>query len=318
MTTASTHPESQSGIEFSVLITCYYEENSIDEFYRRLSATLESLNRSYEIIFVNDGSRDGTWKKLKAIFAKDPNVHAVLDLFKNSGQLAAGTAAVNESRGSALVFIDSDLQLAPEDLPSLVAEYDRGFDLVTGYRKNRKDSLFRIVPSLLANVIMRRVSHSKVRDFGCTFKIFNGLAVRAFHFGPWHVMSFVDVISKIDRIAEVPVTHYPRRYGKSGWTFTKLMKYNTDNLVTLSERPFQLSALLCLGAVLLLAARILLYRFYPFIILKSVSNGLLLNAILVALLVNVALLSFAGEFAIRSFFAHRAVPQYIAREKLSR
>lgn len=318
MTPVSTPGEQQSGIEFSVLITCYYEENSIDEFYRRLSATLQGLNRSYEIIFVNDGSRDGTWEKLKAIFAKDPHVHAVLDLFKNSGQLAAGTAAVNESHGSALVYIDSDLQLAPEDLPRLVAEYDRGFDLVTGYRQNRKDSLFRIVPSYLANIIMRRASHSKVRDFGCTFKIFNALAVRAFQFGPRHVVSFVEVISKIDRIAEVPVTHYPRRYGSSGWTFTKLFKYNTDNLVILSERPFQTTALLCLGAALLLAVRILLYRFYPFVILKAVSNGLLLNAILIALLVNVALLSWAGEFAIRSFFAQRAVPQYIVREKLSR
>ena len=122
MTTPSTSsPKAQSAIELSVLITCYYEENSIDEFYRRLSVTLESLNRSYEIIFVNDGSRDGTWEKLKAIFAKDPHVRAVLDLFKNSGQQAAATAALSESRGRALVYIDSDLQLAPEDLPVLVA-----------------------------------------------------------------------------------------------------------------------------------------------------------------------------------------------------
>lgn len=314
MSTAASLPD----IEFSVLITCYYEENSIDEFYRRLSATLESLHRSYEIILVNDGSRDGTWEKLKAIFAKDPHVHAVIDLYKNSGQQAAQTAALNESRGRALVYIDSDLQLAPEELPLLVAEYDRGFDMVTGYRKNRKDSLLRIVPSFLANIVMRRASHSKVRDFGCTFKIFNAVPVRAFQFGPNHATSFVEVISKIDRIAEVPVTHYPRRYGGSGWTFTKLMKYNTDNIVILSERPFQATALICLVVALLIVLRVLLYEFYPFIILKSVSNGLLLNAIFVALLITVALLSVVGEFAIRSFFAHRAIPMYIVREKLSR
>jgi len=203
-------------------------------------------------------------------------------------------------------------------LPRLVAEYDRGFDLVTGYRERRQDSLFRIAPSYLANIIMRRASHSKLRDFGCTFKIFNALPVRAFGFGPRHAISFVEVISKIDRIAEVPVTHYPRRYGRSGWTFKKLMKYNTDNLVILSERPFQATALLCLGTALLLAVRILLYRFIPFIILPSVSHGLLLNAILIALLVNVALLSLTGEFAIRTFFANRAVPLYIVRERLSR
>lgn len=319
MTTSPVFSEKeQLDVEFSVLITCYYEENSIDEFYRRLSATLESLNRSYEIIFVNDGSRDGTWEKLKAIFAKDPHVHAIIDLYKNSGQGAAQTAALNEGRGRALVYIDSDLQLAPEELPVLVAEYDRGFDLVTGYRRNRKDSFFRIAPSFLANIIMRRASRSKLRDFGCTFKIFNAVPVRAFQFGPHHALSVVEVISKIDRIAEVPVTHYGRRYGGSGWTFSKLMKYNTDNLVILSERPFQATAFICVVAVLLLVLRILLYRFHPFIILDSVSNGLLLNAILGALLVNVALLSLIGEFAIRSFFAHRALPLYIVREKVLR
>jgi glycosyltransferase involved in cell wall biosynthesis len=316
--TKNAPPNVESDVEFSVLITCYYEERSIDEFYQRLSAALEGLNRSYEIIFVNDGSRDGTWEKLKAIFAKDPRVTVILDLFKNSGQQAAGTAALDESRGRALVYIDSDLQLAPEELPRLVEEYDRGFDLVTGYRENRKDSLLRILPSFLANIIMRRASHRNLRDFGCTFKIFNAVPVRAFHFGPRHVTSFVEVIAKIDRVAEVPVTHYPRKYGSSGWTFGKLIKYNTDNLVILSERPFQMSALLCVTAAMLLAARILLYRIFPVQILTTVSNGLLLNATLIALLVNVALLSWVGEFAIRSFFAHKALPMYIVRERLSR
>lgn len=318
MTTNTTPEQFESDIEFSVCIACYYEEKSIDEFYGRLSTTLQSLNRSYEIIFVNDGSLDGTWEKLKAIFARDPRVHAVLDLFKNSGQQAAATAALNESRGKALVFIDSDLQLAPEELPRLVVEYDRGFDLVTGYRENRKDSLFRIVPSKLANMIMRRASHSNLRDFGCTFKIFNAVLVRAFNAGPLNLLNSVEMISKIDRIAEVPVTHYPRRYGKSGWTFTKLMKYNMDNVVILSERPFQIVGLLCLAATILLALRVVLYQFFPIPILSSVNSGLLLNAIIIALLVNVALLSTIGEFAIRSFFKHKATPLYIVREKLSR
>ena len=318
MTTGSPLVESQPEIEFSVLITCYYEEKSIGEFYRRLSGTLQALGRSYEIIFVNDGSHDGTWEKLKAIFAKDPHVHAILDMAKNSGQQAAHTAAINESRGRAMVFIDSDLQLAPEELPRLVEQYDRGFDLVTGYRVNRKDSYFRIVPSWLANVIMRRASHSNVRDFGCTFKIFNGAVVRAFQFGPRHLASAVELISKIDRIAEVPVTHYPRRYGKSGWTFSKLVKYNTDNIVIVSERPFQVSASLCVLLALLFVVRIVADRLFPVKLLPNVSNGLLLNAIIIALLVNVALLSMVGEFAIRSFLRSHAAPLYVIREKLSR
>ena len=308
----------QSGIEFSVCIACYYEEKSIDEFYGRLSAALEGLHRSYEIIFVNDGSRDGTWEKLKAIFAKDPKVHAVLDMFKNAGQAAAATAAVNESRGKTLVFMDSDLQLDPADLPRLVAEYDRGFDLVTGYREDRKDSFFRVLPSRIANMIMRRASKSNIRDFGCTFNVYNATLVRAFEFGPYHLISGVEMISKLDRIAQLPVKHYPRPYGKSGWTFSKLLKYNMDNVVILSERPFQAVALLCLVATVLVSLRIVFYRYLPVAILPTVTNGLLLNAILIALLVNVFLLCLIGEFAIRSFFKQKAIPRYVVREKLSR
>jgi len=316
--TDSEPAETASGIEFSVLVTCHYEERSIEEFYRRLAATLEKLGRTYEIILVNDGSRDGTWGKLKGIFAADLHVHAVLDLFKNSGQQAAVTVAINESRGRAIVLIDSDLQLMPEELPILVAQWDKGFDLVTGYRVERKDSFFRIAPSLLANMIMRRASQSTIRDFGCTFKIFNADLLRAFQLGPRHVFSNVEAISRIDRIIEVPVSHQPRRYGRSGWTFRKLMKYNTDNMVVLSERPFQFLALICLVVSVLFGCRLIFDRIAPFRILPFVSHGLLLNVMVASLLANAALISLIGEFVIRSFFATRNVPLYIVREALRR
>ena len=116
--------EDKNDIEFSVIIACYYEEKSIETFYQRLSDTLKSLNRSYEIIFVNDGSTDKTFEKLTAIFHKDPNVSAVIDLFKNAGQPRAYTAGIVQAKGRAMVFIDSDLQLDPEELPRLVDKYD--------------------------------------------------------------------------------------------------------------------------------------------------------------------------------------------------
>jgi hypothetical protein len=167
-------------------------------------------------------------------------------------------------------------------------------------------------------MIMRRASHSNIRDFGCTFKIYNATVLRAFQFGPQHVFSNVEAISRIDRISEVPVSHRPRKYGKSGWTFRKLLKYNMDNVAILSERPFQLSALICLIAAILFACRLILDLFIPLKILAFVSNGLLLNVIIISLLVNVALISFLGEFAIRSFYATRNVPLYIVREALRR
>lgn len=305
-------------IEFSVLITCYYEERSIEEFYSRLSKALQGLGRSYEIIFVNDGSRDRTWDKLKQIYYSDEHVHAVVDFFRNAGQEAAITAASLEARGRTYVLMDSDLQLLPEELPLLIREYDKGFDLVTGFRVNRKDSLFRIVPSYLANIIMRRASRSHVRDFGCTFKIYNGDLLRAFHYSPRHIFSNVDLIRQIDRIVEVPVSHRPRKYGKSGWTFSKLMRYNVNNLVILSERPFQFTAFLCGLLIILFVIRLLMNAFLPFKILPYVTTGLLLNVIVMSLLIIVGLLSFIGELVIRCYVIAHDAPRYIIREALVR
>jgi len=309
---------SQEAPEFTVFVTCYYEEKSIDEFYGRLSATMESLGRPYEILMVNDGSLDGTWSKLKAIFEKDPNVAAVVDFFKNAGQQAAITALIGLARGRVFILMDSDLQLAPEEIPMLVAEYDKGFDLVSGYRKNRRDSFFRIVPSKIANMIMRKASQSTFRDFGCTFKIYNAGLIRAFSFGPHHVFSNVDAIAKAGRCREVAVTHYPRKYGKSGWTFRKLWQYNMDNVVKLSQRPFQILAAACVFVSFLFFCRILSGFLLPYKILDEVTTGLVLNALVVAVLLLIAVLSLIGEFTIRCFLHLQKTPAYIVREKLTR
>ena len=304
--------------EFSVLVTCYYEEQSIREFYSRLSETLKSLGRSYEIIMVNDGSTDGTFEELKAIFQRDTNVVAVIDLFKNSGQAAALTAAMCHARGRVFFFMDSDLQLAPEELSLLVSKYDKGMDVVSGCRKERKDALRRIIPSKIANAIMRKASQSNFRDFGCTFKLCSADLIRAFELGPFHILSVVDVISKAQRCCEVPVTHYPRKYGKSGWTFRKLWKYNMDNIVSISERPFQILAVVSMAFALLFGVRLIAEYFTPFKILDTVTTGLLLNAIVISSFLLVAILCTIGEFAIRSFLASRHVPKYVIREILQR
>ena len=115
-------PTDADAPEISVIITCYFEESSIDEFHAKLSAALQATGRSYEIVFVNDGSTDGTFAKLKAIFQRDPHVCCVMDLFKNFGQRAAMAAGLCETRGRALLFMDSDLQLDPGELPKLLVQ----------------------------------------------------------------------------------------------------------------------------------------------------------------------------------------------------
>jgi glycosyltransferase involved in cell wall biosynthesis len=308
----------QPALDFSVVISCYFEEKSIDEFHQRLSSTLETMGRSYEIIFVNDGSDDRTWEKLETIFEKDPKVSAIVDLYKNAGQANAKTPGIMIGRGKAFVLMDSDLQLDPEELPSLVAKYDEDYDIVSGYRKERRDPLSRKLPSKIANMIMRKASNSAIRDFGCTYKIYDGRLVRGFAFGPFKPWRSVPVIAKAKRIAEVAVTHRPRKHGKSGWTFQKLFAYNMENLVNISTRPFQILGAACLALAVLFFLRIATAWLLPVSILRIVTPGLLLNVSIFSLLVIVAILCIIGEFVIRIFVKSHQEPAFIVRSLRTR
>jgi len=298
----------------SAIVTSYFEERSLPEFYPRLPAALQSLDRPYEIIMVNDGSTDQTFDIMKRLYQDDPNIFAIVDFFKNSGQLAAMTAGACRARGKAILFIDSDLQLAPEDLPRLVAKYDEGYDLVSGYRENRKDSPFRVLPSKIANMIMRKVSQTTLSDFGCTYKLYNAKVIHAFDLGPFKLFNTASVIARIGRWTEVPVTHAPRPYGTSGWTFRKLWQFNMENIVNLSQRPFQLLGALCLILAALFTLRVLADLVLHITLLPTVTNGLLLNSITVSTLAILGLLCLIGEFTIRNFLLHQRHPAYIERE----
>ncbi len=311
-------PSGRPAPELSVVITCYYEEHTIDEFHERLSRTLQSLGRSHEIIMVNDGSTDGTFEKLKEIFRRDENVSLIADLFKNAGQLKAWTAGVTHARGRTILLLDSDLQLAPEELPLLLAEYDKGADVVSGYRTHRRDSIFRMIPSKIANMIMRMASQADFRDFGCTFKLYNADLIRAFELGPFKPFVTTAIISRAGRCKEVPVSHEPRGHGKSGWTFSKLWEFNMDNTMILLQRPFQIIAGFCAFAAILLVIRLGIELLMPIQIFAAVTNNFLLYVLIISLLLIVSMLCLAGEFAIRSFKASLGIPAYIIREKIER
>lgn len=304
-------------LDFSVLITCYEEEAGIDEFHKRLASTLTGLGRSFEILYVNDGSSDGTWDRLRAIFEADRDVSAIVDLFGNTGQANATTPGLLLARGRAIVLLDCDLQLDPEELPRLVERYDAGHEIVTGYRQERHDSLRRRLPSIIANAIMRRASNTRLRDFGCTFKIYDGALVRAFEFGPFKPWRPLPVIAAARRIAEVPVSHHTRPHGESGWTFRKLFEYNMENIVNLSERIFQVLGGLCFFFAAVFTLRIASSFVYDTSIL-TVTPGLILNLVVVGLLVTTAILSILGEFVLRSFVVLQRKPAFIVRELLRR
>jgi hypothetical protein len=299
-------------VEFSVIITCYYEEKSIDEFYGRLRRTLESTGRSFEIVLVNDGSTDRTYELLREIHARDAHV-TVLDLLRNFGQGYAMTAGVAHATGQNFVFMDSDLQLDPEDLPKLLVEFDKGFDLVSGMRADRRDPIKRKLASWVANIVLRRITRAPFTDFGCTYKVYRGALIRAMQLGPFRPYTLL-MLRCASRFKEVAVNHHPRRYGKSGWTFRRLSAFMLDNVLAL-EGTFQTISIVASVVGLLTFVRIALAMTYPGSILGApITNGLILNALLLATAGLLMVVALVGEYVIRIHARQMSLPCYIVRE----
>jgi glycosyltransferase involved in cell wall biosynthesis len=298
--------------DFSLVLTCFNEGQGILEFHARLRATLDSRSESFEIVYVNDGSGDDTWQRLLEIQEKDDRV-TLVDLFRNAGQCPAISAGIEEARGRHFVFMDTDLQLEPEELPLLLDAFAADLDVVNGVRRRRNDSLRRRIASALANYVLRRVAGVPFNDFGCTFQVMHGDLVRAHGFGPQKPFHNILVSRSAGRLREVPVTHHDRPYGSSGWSTMSLWRYMVDNVVLYSQGMFQLTSLLAFLLAGLTVVRIV--GIPGGALLDEVTNGFLLNALLLSTAFLVALVAFVGEYVLRSFAAHARGPLYVVRER---
>jgi glycosyltransferase involved in cell wall biosynthesis len=226
--------------------------------------------------------------------------------------MAAGVA---HATGNDFVFMDSDLQLDPEELPLLLTELDAGADLVSGARKNRQDPLHRRVFSLFGNLVLRRMTRAPFTDFGCTFKVYRGALIRAAELGPHR--PYTNLLMRLaSRFREVPVTHHPRRYGRSGWTFGKLFRFNLDHVLAL-EGLFQTISGVAFLIALLTFTRIAVAWVLPWSVLSSpVSTGLILNALLLATATLLVVNALVGEYVIRLYAGQQRMPAYVVREVL--
>jgi undecaprenyl-phosphate 4-deoxy-4-formamido-L-arabinose transferase len=314
----STSVQPEYPVEFSAVISCYLEQASMREFHARLRHALAGLGRSFEIVYVNDGSTDGTLEVLHAIYEEDPSVGMVIDLFRNSGSAAAVAAGCSAARGRHFIFMDSDLQLDPEDLPRLVEAFDRGVDLVNGYRRGRRDPWLRRAASRIVNFALRRMSGAQVVDLGCTFKVAHGRLIRGLAPGPYRVLNPIHLAAAARDCANVPVAHHPRPYGSSGWTLSAFLVLTMDTLLGLSRHPFQLLSLVNALAASAVVLRIVVAMFTSRTVLPAVTNGLLLSVGLLTLATIFGVVCLVGEYVLRT---HRSVdgpPRYVIRSVWSR
>jgi glycosyltransferase involved in cell wall biosynthesis len=227
---SSTHRQTNY---LSVVIPVYNEEENIPLLHDRLSKVLEAQDFSYEVIYVDDGSTDGTFLQLQLIAERYPQTQ-IIRLRRNFGQTAALAAGVDQSTGEILVFMDGDLQNDPIDIPRLLAKLNEGYDVVSGWRKNRKDAkLSRKLPSLLANRLISKVTSVYIHDYGCTLKAYRRLVFQQIRlYGEMH--RFLPAYAALAgaSIVELEVSHHARRFGVSKYGISRTIRVILD-LMTL-------------------------------------------------------------------------------------
>lgn len=234
--------------ELSVVIPVYNEKNNLSELIDRCLSACKETGRSFEIILVDDGSKDGSRNTISQAADIHPEVIAVL-LNRNYGQHSAVFAGLDQSKGEIVVTLDADLQNPPEEIPNLVREMERGVDVVGTVRENRQDSIFRRGASALVNRIVQRTTGVMMHDYGCMLRAYRRSIVDAMLQCREH-STFIPILANTfaGSTAEIPVRHAPREKGESKYSFVKLISLQFDLLTSMSTFPLRLLSFM--GAVI--------------------------------------------------------------------
>lgn len=320
MTETLSAPESDAergpAPELSIVVTLFQERPTLEELHGRLTAALSAFGRSYEVIYVDDGSTDGTFDTLERIHEADPRVRAVR-LKRNAGQHPAMHAGLSRARGAIVVTMDGDLQNPPEDVPRLVQAVEAGHDVASGRRTARHDSWGRTLPSRLINGMLRRFTGAEIADFGCAFNAYRRDAVEPM-LGAIGRQKFTKalVLSGGASVVEVDVGHAPRE-GASRYSPLRLTRLALHVLAGFWPQPIQTAGIL-LGTVCSLASLALgAYGLVYWISEEDFPGPLLLGALVVAVLgVQGYILALVGEHLgrIQRVVEHR--PLYLVDREL--
>jgi glycosyltransferase involved in cell wall biosynthesis len=306
-------------VELSVVIPVLNERENLEPLHQSLSDAL--VGRSYELVYVDDGSTDGSLEVLTSIATKDPNHSKVIELRRNFGQTAAIAAGIDHSTGDVIVTIDADQQNDPSDIPLLIEKIEAGYDVVSGWRIKRQDKLRRRIPSRMANWLISKVTGVPLHDYGCTLKAYRREVLQGFRlYGEMHrfIPAYAGWVGA--KIIEIPVQHHPRRHGETKYGLERTLKvvldlFTVKFLISFANKPLYLFGGTGIGLIggsvillgVLIARRIVLDE-------HLIRSPLLLMTVMFFILgFQSILMGLIAELLARTYHESQAKPTYSIR-----
>ena len=313
-------------MNLSLIIPVYNEQDNLPLLFDAINHTMTALNQTWEAILVDDGSLDNSLFVLQEYAKKDSQHIRVISFRRNFGQTAAIAAGLDYAQGEIIVLLDADMQNDPADIPMMLAKLDEGFDLVSGWRKSRKDNaLTRNFPSMIANWLISVVTGVHLHDYGCTLKAYRRDVLEGFRlYGEMHrfIPVFADSVGA--KITEMPVHHYPRKHGKTKYGLERTAKvvldlFTVKFLVSFASKPIYLFG--GAGGILMIVSAVIM--FYLFVrrlfFLVSIANSPLLqmSAMFFILGFQSILLGLIAELLVRTYHESQRKPTYTIRTMIN-
>lgn len=320
----SATPEGDRRLGVSIVVPLLNEQDNLEQLHAEITETMARGESTYEVIYVDDGSTDGTFGRLCVIQKADPHV-VVIQFRRNFGQTAAIAAGFDHARGEVIIPMDGDLQNDPADIPRLLAKIEEGHDVVSGWRKDRKDkALTRRLPSKIANTLIGAVTGVKIHDYGCTLKAYRRDVVQHIRlYGEMH--RFIPAIASWHgaSITEIAINHRPRIHGKSKYGLVRTLKvvldlitvkflggYGTKPIYFFGATAMVLFAVACASGAYVILMKLIAGK-------SMVRNPMLLNTVLLIVLSAMCvMLGLLAELMVRTYHESQDKPVYVMRQML--
>jgi glycosyltransferase involved in cell wall biosynthesis len=310
----------------SLVIPVYNEQDNLPLLFDAIYKTMSDIGREWEAVLVDDGSRDKSLSVLKEYAEKDPDHIRVVAFRRNYGQTAAIAAGLDYSSGDIIVLLDADMQNDPSDIPMMLAKLDEGYDLVSGWRKNRKDNAFtRNFPSMIANWVISNVTGVHLHDYGCTLKAYRRDVLEGFRlYGEMHRFIPVYANSVGANITEVVVNHHPRKFGKTKYGLERTAKvildlFTVKFLVSFASKPIYLFGGTG-GMLMIISAFIMAYLFFRriFLLVGVTGSPLFQTSVMFFILgFQSMLMGLIAELLVRTYHESQRKPTYTVRTKIN-